>query len=171
MTKINIIVAASENDVIGKDNDLPWKLPQDLMRFKRLTSGHIIVMGRKCYESIGRLLPKRTNVILTRQEDYKVEGATVCHDIESALAIQEEGKEIFIIGGSDIYRDTMHLADRMYLTRVHAEIEGDVHLEGFDPDDWYLMDEPAPLEENGLSFTYLVYEKTPLTEKDDEKLA
>ena len=99
---ISIIVAMSSNGVIGKDNDLPWKLPTDLKRFKEITSGNIILMGRKCYESIGRPLPNRTNIVLTRNTELEIEGCLVRNDFESVIE-EFKDKEIFVIGGSDIY--------------------------------------------------------------------
>lgn len=128
MPKLSHIVALSENRVIGAGNKLPWHIPEDLKRFKALTAGHPVVMGRKTYESIGKLLPKRTNIIVTRQKDFAVEGALVAHSVEDALRMARESpgaEEIFIIGGGVIFKETLGIVDKLYLTYVHARIEGD----------------------------------------------
>lgn len=125
--KISLIAALSENRVIGKDNKLPWHLPEDLRHFKEVTSGHPVIMGRKTFESIGRLLPKRHNIVVSRDSSYVVEGATMAHSLEQALEIAKnyDQNEIFIIGGGQIFKQSLPLADRLYLTIVHTEIEGD----------------------------------------------
>lgn len=157
---VSIIVAMSTNKVIGKDNDLPWKLPSDLKRFKSITSGKTVIMGRKCYESIGRPLPNRTNVIITRNEDYEAEGCEVRHDLESAIAeFNKEGEEVFIIGGSEIYKAAFPIADKLYLTHVVAEIEGDTFLEGLVESDWKLVAFEGHYEENNLKFRFEDYIK------------
>lgn len=127
---ISLIVAVAQNNVIGKDNTLIWHLPADMKYFKEKTTGHCIITGRKNYESIPekfRPLPNRTNIIITRQKDYKAEGAIVCHSVESAIekAKQTNDSEIFIIGGAEIYKQSLHLVDRIYLTKIHHEFEGD----------------------------------------------
>lgn len=157
---VSIIVAMSTNKVIGKDNDLPWKLPSDLKRFKSITSGKTVIMGRKCYESIGRPLPNRTNVIITRNEDYEAEGCEVRHDLESAIAeFNKEGEEVFIIGGSEIYKAAFPIADKLYLTHVVAEIEGDTFLEGLVESDWKLVGFEGHYEEDNLKFRFEDYIK------------
>ena len=133
---IAMIVAASENDVIGNDGDMPWQLSADLKRFKKLTMGHTIIMGRKTYDSIGRLLPGRTTVILTRQTDYSVEGAIVVHSLENALAAAKDDTTQFIVGGSEIYRLALPMVSVLHLTRVHASIEGDTRLPEIDWSQW-----------------------------------
>jgi dihydrofolate reductase len=126
----------ARNRVIGANNRIPWHLPNELKLFKRLTMGHHIVMGRKTYESIGRLLPGRTTVIVTRQKDYAVEGAIVAHSIRDAIAACEGDDEIFVIGGADLFRETLPVADRLYLTTVDAEPAGDVFMPDFDMREW-----------------------------------
>jgi dihydrofolate reductase len=126
--KLALIVAASENNVIGRDNDLPWRLSADLKKFKSLTMGHSIIMGRKTFESIGRLLPGRETVIITRNENYAFEGAAVVHSVEQALEACAGQARVFLIGGAEIYRLAMPQVDEIYLTRVHAEVEGDTYL-------------------------------------------
>ncbi len=127
MPKISLITQISENKVIGKDNTLIWRISEDLKRFQELTTGHVIIMGRKTYESIGKPLPDRTNVIITRQKGYKVPGCIVVHSLDEALskAREIEDSEIFIIGGGQIYEQSIGLADRVYLTVVHTQATGD----------------------------------------------
>ncbi len=126
-----MIVAMAENGVIGRNNSLPWHLPDDLKRFKAITTGHPIVMGRKTFESIGRLLPKRTNVILTRRPDFVVEGAVVLREPEEVQERFKNEDEVFIIGGAEIYGCFIDLADRLYLTKVHHAVQGDVSFPEF----------------------------------------
>ena len=126
----------AKNRVIGADNRIPWHLPNELQLFKKLTMGHHIVMGRRTYESINRLLPGRTSVIVTRQRDYKVPGAVVVHSVEEAMAAAGADAEIFVIGGADLFRETLPLADRLYLTTVDAEPEGDTFMPEIDMSQW-----------------------------------
>jgi dihydrofolate reductase len=133
---LSIIVAMSENRVIGKDNAIPWHLPGDLPRFKRITMGHPIIMGRKNYESIGRVLPGRTNIIITRQADYHIDGAIICSSVDEALAQCDGEQEIFIIGGGEIYTQTIDRADRIYLTTIHEHVDGNVYFPEFDEADF-----------------------------------
>jgi dihydrofolate reductase len=128
--RLSLIVAASENGCIGRDGDLPWRLPEDLKRFKQVTMGKPIIMGRKTYESIGRPLPGRTNIVVTRQPGYAAPGCEVAGSLADALdAARATGTdEVFIIGGASLYADALSQADTLYLTRVHAAVEGDVYL-------------------------------------------
>jgi dihydrofolate reductase len=123
---------------IGKNNQLPWSLSDDLKRFKALTMGHHIIMGRKTYESIARLLPGRTMVIVTRNPEYDVAGALVANSLPMALEIAEKSNEseVFIVGGAEIFAETLPLADRIYLTLVHSNVDADVFFPEFDHDDW-----------------------------------
>ena len=129
----------SQNRVIGRNNELPWHIPEDLKRFKELTKGHTVIMGRKTYESIGRLLPNRTNIIITRDPDYKVDGAVIVNSLEHAIdaasklrttnqELQTDKDEIFVIGGGQIFEQAIVIADKLYLTIVHATIEGDAYF-------------------------------------------
>ncbi len=154
--EITLIAALSDNRVIGRDKDLPWRIPADLKHFKARTRGRPIIMGRRNYESIGRPLPGRHNIVLTRQRDWSAEGCTVVHDVESALAAAGEVEEVMIIGGEEIYRLFLPLADRLELTRIHAEVAGDTHFPEFDPADWRIVAEnrPADEETNGWPLTY-----------------
>lgn len=128
--KISIIAAISENKVIGRDNKLPWNIPEDLKRLKRITLNHPIIMGRKTYDSIGKPLPNRINIILTRDKQYKVDGAIVAHSIEQAIdkAKEVDPEEIFIFGGGEIFRQAMKYTTRLYLTYVHVTIDGDSYF-------------------------------------------
>ena len=159
---INLIVAASENNVIGKDGDLPWNLPDDLQYFKDMTKGHPIIMGRKNFESIGRVLPGRHNIIITRQPAYTAEGCTITSSLEEAVNIakQDAMEDVFIIGGGQIYAQALPIADRVYLTRVHAVIDGDVLFPELDGE-WKEVSavHHDADEKHDYAFTYYVYEK------------
>lgn len=132
---MSLIVAMTENRVIGVENRLPWNIPEDLKRFKKITSGHPIIMGRKTYESIGRPLPGRTNIVITRQKDYRAEGVIACSSLREALdwANRAPGSdEIFVIGGGEIFKQALPLTDRIYLTIVEWPFEGDAYFPDFD---------------------------------------
>lgn len=136
--KISIVVAIAQNGAIGIENRLPWRLSSDLKNFKKLTSGHAILMGRKTYESIGKPLPKRRNLIISRDPAYTAEGCEVFQSIEAAIeAAQAQGEtEVFVIGGAQIYRQILPKADKMYLTKVKAEVKGDAFFEIGNLDQW-----------------------------------
>jgi dihydrofolate reductase len=134
---ISIIAAMAENRVIGRENSLPWHLPNDLKHFKRLTSGHAIIMGRKNYESIGRPLPERTNIVVTRTPHYPAPGCTVVHSIDDALIAAGNDPEVFIIGGAELYAQTLGRARRLYLTEIHAHVPGDTYFPAFDLNTWH----------------------------------
>ena len=135
-SRLSIIVAMARNRVIGASGAIPWRLPNELQLFKRVTMGHHIIMGRKTWESIGRLLPGRTTVIVTRQRDYAVPGAKVADTLETALAVCAGDSEAFVIGGGELYRLALPLAQRIYLTTVEAEPAGDTLMPDFDQADW-----------------------------------
>lgn len=159
--RLSLIVAMAKNRVIGADNKIPWHLPNELKLFKSLTMGHHIVMGRKTYESINRLLPGRTTVIVTRQPDYAVPGATVAHSIHEAIAACEGDDEIFVIGGADLFRETLPIADRLYLTVVDAEPDGDVLMPDFDAAHWQetSVQSFAPDEKHAYGYRFAVYDR------------
>ena len=157
MTKLSIIVAVANDNVIGINNSMPWHLPEDLKRFRTLTTGHHIVMGRKTYESLGSLLAGRTTVIVTRNTDYVVEGAIVAHSVEEALAVCTDDEEVFLIGGAELYQQGIVHADKIYMTEVHADFEGDAFLPSFDLTQWDEDAREAHVAENGLSFSYVTY--------------
>ena len=135
-SRLSIIVAMAKNRVIGAHGAIPWRLPNELKLFKRLTMGHHIIMGRKTYESIGRLLPGRTTVIVTRQAGYRVRGALVARSLEAAIAACNGDDEVFVIGGGELYKAALPLANRIYLTTVDAEPDGDTYMPEFDLSDW-----------------------------------
>jgi dihydrofolate reductase len=134
--RLSLIVAVARNGVIGKDNRLPWRIPEDLKRFRALTMGHHIIMGRRTWESIGRPLPGRTSVVVTRQRDYSAPGALVAHSLPEALAACAGDDEVFVIGGAEIYRAALRQTDRIYLTRVEADYEGDVAFPQIEAEQW-----------------------------------
>jgi dihydrofolate reductase len=134
--KISIIVAASANNVIGADGGLPWYLPEDLRRFKKTTMGKPMIMGRATFESIGRALPGRRSIVLTRQRNFDAEGCDVVPTIDAALASAGNADEVMIIGGGEIYRQFLPIADRIYLTRVQTEINGDTSFPELDMSEW-----------------------------------
>ncbi len=133
---ISIMMAMSENRAIGINGRLPWNIPADLQRFRHFTTNHTIIMGRKTHESIGRLLPDRQSIIISRNLAYRVKGATVASSLDEALSIPEAGDEVFVIGGAEIFQLAIPKADRLYLTTVHADIEGDVFLPTIDYEPW-----------------------------------
>lgn len=135
MSGLAVIVAVAKNGVIGNNNELPWRLRADLQWFKKITTGNTVVMGRKTYESIGRPLPNRDNIVLSRSRQTEIDGCTVCKDIDSALNAGTRG-DLFVIGGAELYRRTLPLADRLFLTVVDASVEGDTWLPFVDLDDW-----------------------------------
>ena len=164
---VSLIVAVSENKVIGKDNDLVWHLPTDMMFFKETTKGHFVIMGRRNYESIPhkyRPLPKRTNVIVTRQDDYEAEGCLIVNSIEEAIALAQKAgdKESFVIGGGQIYKYAIehNLVDRIYLTRVHTEIDGDTYFDDLD-ESWKMVhsDLHPSDEKHPFAFTFQTFER------------
>ena len=140
---ISAIVAMSQNRVIGKDNKIPWHLPADLKYFKKTTLDHHIILGRKCYESIGRPLPRRTNIVVTRNPNYRAEGCIVVRSIEEALEFSRKAKqeEVFIAGGGQIYEQSMHFWDKLYLTEVNVAVEGDIFFPEIVDAQWNLLSE------------------------------
>ncbi|ESU30233.1 hypothetical protein G3A_23025 [Bacillus sp. 17376] len=160
---ISLIWAMDENRVIGYHNQLPWRLPEDLKFFKRVTMGHPIAMGRKTYESIGKPLPGRENIVITRDENYGPEGCTVIHSIEEMLAyaIENKSEEIFVIGGAEIFKEVLHHADKLYLTMIHHQFEGDTFFPVFDIDKWELESREIGLtdEKNPYDYEFLIYKR------------
>lgn len=166
---LSILVAMAKNRVIGRNNRLPWHLPADLKHFKFLTMGQTIVMGRKTYESIGKPLPGRANVIITRQADYEVPGAMVVHSLEDALLICEETStghsEHFIIGGEKLYRQAIKICQRMYITEIQRDFDGDVFFPEFDRDEWdeTQRDKHIAESEDNLEYHFVVLERKSST--------
>jgi len=158
---ISLIVAVSANDVIGAEGELPWRLSDDLKRFKRLTMGKPIVMGRLTWESIGRPLPGRQNIVLTRQADFDASGCDVVTSPAAALRVAADAAEIVIIGGSQVYDLFLPKAGRLYLTRVHAEVDGDAFFPAIDEEAWTLVDSESHTADdaNEFDFEFRTYER------------
>lgn len=156
----SIIVAVAENGVIGDKNTLLWHISEDLKHFKSVTTGHPVVMGRKTYESLGRPLPNRTNVVITRQQ-VEITGCTVVHSLEEALVLFPADEEVFVIGGAQVYAQALPLADRFYLTRVFHAYEGDTHFPEWDEGEWRLMSSEsfASGAEYPYPFAFETYER------------
>lgn len=157
MSCLSVIVAVANHHVIGVNNTLPWHLPEDLKRFKALTTGHHIIMGRKTYESLGRLLPNRTTVIVTRNPHYQVDGALIAHSLPAALALCEGDNEPFLIGGAELYKVGMQLANKLYITEVHADFSGDAFFEPIDASRWQEVARETHISANGLRYSYVSY--------------
>jgi dihydrofolate reductase len=159
---ISLVVAVAENGVIGKDNQLLWKLSADLKRFKAITSNHYILLGRKTFESIGKPLPNRTSLVISRNYNCDFENCYVFKTINEAIvfAAQQNQDEIFVIGGGEIYRQTLPLANRIHLTLVHTEIEGDTYFD-YDESNWKVKHKQIILkdEKNEFDSTYLILER------------
>ncbi|MCH7544812.1 MAG: dihydrofolate reductase [Planctomycetes bacterium] len=159
---LTIIVAMSENRVIGRDGDLPWRLPEDLKRFKRLTTGHHVIMGRKTFETLGRPLPNRTNIVITRRQDFPAPGdIRIAHSLEEALGLAESDVEPFVLGGGEIYALALPLAGRLELTVIHATIPGDTYFPDYDESEWTLVaDDRHEADENHEHpFSFRTYQR------------
>lgn len=158
---LSIIAAVANNQVIGLNNCLPWNLPADLKRFKSLTMGHHLLMGRKTFESIGRPLPGRTTVVITRQKNYTFSGIRVAHSLQEALQTATNDNEIFIAGGAEIYSQALCLADRLYLTRIDFEFHGDTYFPQFEKSEWKLVECTSIKadKDNPYPYRFLLYER------------
>lgn len=158
---IVLIAAVSENNALGKDNDLIWHLPNDFKRFKALTTGHHIIMGRKTFESFKKPLPNRTHVVITRQENYQPEGCIVVNSIENAIKASPENELIYVIGGGEIYKQFLSISDKIEITKVHGNLEGDTFFPEINPKEWALINsEFNPKDEKHLfDYTYQTYVK------------
>jgi dihydrofolate reductase len=166
--KLSLIVATAHNNVIGRNNELPWHLPQDLKYFKSVTLGKPIIMGRKTFESIGKPLPGRTNIVVTRQKNWSFAGVLVAKSVQEALEFgqqfrNEQGKladEVMVIGGAEIYRHALDIADRVYLTQIDVSVEeGDAHFPVLPSDTWKLVSELPGDSDANLKHKFLVYER------------
>lgn len=158
---VTMIAAMAENRVLGKDNQLIWHMPEDLKRFKRLTSGHHVIMGRKTFESMNKPLPNRTNIIISRQGDYDGKGAIVVNSLEAALNAVKDDEQPFIIGGAEIYKLGLEHARRIELTHIHHKFEGDTFFPEFDARVWKLLrgESKEPDEKNPYPYEFLTYIK------------
>jgi dihydrofolate reductase len=159
---LTIIAAAAENNALGKDNQLLWHLPEDFKRFKTLTSGHYIIMGRKTFESFPKPLPNRTHIIITRQNDYQVpEGCIVVPSLEKAMELCPANEEAFVIGGGEIYQQALDVVDKIDVTRVHTTLDADTFFPTIDPTLWEMIfEEFHPKDDkHAFDFTFLTYVK------------
>jgi dihydrofolate reductase len=159
--KLALIVAMDEQGVIGKENDLPWHLSADLQYFRRVTMGKPIVMGRNTHESIGRPLPGRRNIVITRQPDFQADGCEVVFSIDEALALCKDEAEAMIMGGASLYEQTLPLVDTLYLTRVHAKVEGDTWFPDWSEEDWLLVsrEDHQADDKNEFDYSFLQYHR------------
>ncbi|MDD4913244.1 MAG: dihydrofolate reductase [Sideroxydans sp.] len=160
--KLSIIVAMAQNRTIGINNTLPWRCPEDLKHFKALTMGHHMIMGRKTFDSIGKPLPGRTTVVVTRDKDLKIDGCIVTHSLQEAIAACAGDTETFIVGGADIYTQSLQLADTLYITEIQQDVEGDAHFPIFDKRAWQetareirSQETPQPLQ-----YHFVTYQRT-----------
>lgn len=158
--RLSLIAAVASNGIIGSDNALPWRLPEDLKRFKALTLGHPVIMGRKTYESIGRPLPGRRNIIVTRNAVFQAAGCEISDSLDAALATcNGTTDEVFVIGGAQIYAEALPRAQRLYLTEVRREFPGDARFPEFDRDEWNETVREPQLAADGLAFDFVVYDR------------
>lgn len=161
MTILSMIVAHADNRVIGKDNDMPWHLPADLAYFKKTTLGKPIIMGRKTYESIGRPLPGRKNIVISRDKNYSAEGIETVTSVEEALALVSEVEEVMVIGGGAIYQHCLPAAQRLYITHIDADIDGDTYFPDYDLKEWQLAASEVREadEKNIYKLNFCVYQR------------
>ncbi len=152
--KISLIVALSANRVIGVDNRMPWHLSADLKRFKAITLGKPLLMGRKTHESIGRPLPGRHNIVLTTDPGYRAEGCSVAHSLDEAMDLAGDADELMVIGGASLYETFLPQADRLYLTLIEREFEGDTYFPAFSPEDWREVESKTVADDTNVDFTY-----------------
>ncbi len=159
---LTLIAAAAERNELGKDNDLVWHLPLDFKRFKKLTSGHCIIMGRKTFESLPGILPKRKHIVITRQTNYKAEGVVVVSSLEDAIELaKSEDESPFVIGGGEIYKQSIELADAIELTRVHTNVDADTFFPEIDEQKWVLTNEEIIKKDDKhkFDFSFLTYKR------------
>lgn len=156
---VAIIVAMAQNRTIGVNNTLPWRCPEDLKHFKTLTMGHHMIMGRKTFDSIGKPLPGRTTVVVTRHKDLKIDGCIVTHSLQEAIAACAGDTEVFIVGGADIYTQSLQLADTLYITEIQQDVDGDAHFPIFDKSAWHetarevrSQETPQPLDYHFVTY-------------------
>lgn len=159
---VSVLAAVADNDVIGRNNDLPWHLPKDLQWFKRLTTGHAIVMGRRTFESIGRPLPNRRTIVLSRSERFAPAGVETAPSLAAALELASDETEVFVVGGATVYAEALPRADRLYLTRVHADVTGDVTFPRLNVNEWSLVsqEEHDSDQNHAHPFTFQIYHRS-----------
>ena len=158
---ITLIAAVAENNALGKDNQLLWHLPDDFKRFKNITSGHYIIMGRKTFESFPKPLPNRTHIIITRQKKYTSENCIVVDSLQKAIAVSPKDEELFIIGGGEIYSQSIEIADKLDITRVHHTFDADTFFPEINYDEWFEVERETyePDGENDFSYAFIIYER------------
>jgi dihydrofolate reductase len=161
MSKLSLIVAMARNRTIGVNNTLPWRCPEDLKHFKSLTMGHHMIMGRKTYDSIGKPLPGRTTVVVTRNLDLKLEGCAIAHSLKEAISLCANDEEIFIVGGAELYRQVMPQVDTLYVTEIQQDVDGDAHFPEFDRSQWQEVAREARSQEapQPLSYHFVTYRR------------
>ena len=160
MRKITIIVAASENLAIGYKNTLPWHISEDLKNFKKITINHSVVMGRKTFESIGKPLKDRRNIVISRDKTLKIDGVEVVNSLDDAIYRTKDENEIFIIGGEQIYKMAMPITTNMHITKVYRNLKGDVFFPDFDESEWKILSQNDLETNEGLKFSFINYERT-----------
>lgn len=161
MSKLSLIVAMAKNRTIGINNTLPWRCPEDLKHFKALTMGHHLIMGRKTFDSIGKPLPGRTTVVVTRNASLQIEGCVMARSLEEAIAACAGDSEVFIVGGADIYSQSLDLADTLYITEIQQNVEGDAHFPALDPQAWQEVARAARTQETPqpLNYHFVIYRR------------
>lgn len=161
MADLNIIVAYNRQHVIGKDNAMPWRLPADLAYFKQTTMGYPIIMGRKTRESLGRPLPGRLNIVISRNADFRAEGTETVTSLDKAIAAAEadQAEQIFVIGGGQIYREALPLVQRVYATEIYSDMDGDTFFPVLEKEQWNEISRVSQPKQNGLAFDFVVYER------------
>ncbi len=159
MSRISLIVAMAKNRTIGINNTLPWRCPEDLKHFKALTMGHHMIMGRKTFDSIGKALPGRTTVIVTRNKNLSIEGCVIAHSLQEAINVCSGDEEIFVVGGAELYSQSLDLVDTLYITEIQQAVEGDAYFPEFDHSKWQetsrdirAQDTPQPLEYHFVTY-------------------
>ncbi|WP_454722144.1 MULTISPECIES: dihydrofolate reductase [Cupriavidus] len=166
MTLLTLIVAKARNNVIGRDNALPWRLPEDLAHFKRTTMGAPIIMGRKTWESIGRPLPGRRNIVVSRNRTLHIDGCDVAGSLEEAQRLCVGAAQVFLIGGAQLYAEALPSADRLVVTEIDADVEGDAHFPPIDPRQWLATSrESHHSEANGFDYAFVTYQRPPSGEE------
>lgn len=160
-SRLCIIVAMARNRTIGIDNTMPWRIPEDLKHFKALTMGHHMIMGRKTFDSIGKPLPGRTTVVVTRAPNLKIEGCIMAHSLEEAIAVCAGDDKVFIVGGAELYQQALPLVDTLYITEIQQEVEGDAYFPEFDKGAWQAVsrEQRSQTEPEALEYHFAVYQR------------
>ncbi|HXZ52227.1 MAG TPA: dihydrofolate reductase [Burkholderiales bacterium] len=159
LTRLYLVAAVASNGVIGAAGKLPWHLPEDLRNFKALTSGHPVIMGRRTWESLGKALPERENIVVTRNRNYEAPGASIASSLVAALALCADAPDAFVIGGGELYTEALACADVLVLTEIQRAFEGDAHFPEFDRHDWREVERRPHTAAGGLRFDFVRYER------------